>query len=155
MLFRQFDIAAVIEKAKQQYVDQYCTSDRASLSLYRTLEPEYKYADYLSTVKCFSNRRLLSRFRCGCHGLHIDTGRWVGTERKDRLCQVCHSLQDVEDEQHFVFDCPAYSHIRTKHASLFQQTFTVPDFIAKCESNACGGKTAFLVGSVFCLTEFS
>jgi len=69
----------------------------------------------------------------------VDTGRWVGTERKDRLCQVCHSMQDVEDEQHFIFDCPAYSHIRTKHASLFQQTRTVPDFITSCEPNVCGG----------------
>ena len=52
---------------------------------------------------------------------------------------LCHSLQDVEGEQHFVFDCPAYNHIRIKHADLFQQTFTVPEFIARCEPNACGG----------------
>jgi len=92
----------------------------------------------LSSV--FPNRRMLSRFRCGCHGLHVDTGRWIGSERKGRLCQVCHSLQDVEDEQHFIFDCPAYSHIRNKHANLFQQTCTctVPGFIARCEPNAYG-----------------
>ena len=70
---------------------------------------------------------------------HVDTGRWVGTDRKDMLCQVCHSLQDVEDEQHFIFECPAYSHLRIKHASLFQQVCTVSDFMAKCEPNTCGG----------------
>ena len=30
-----------------------------------TLYPEYKYADYLSAVKCWSNRRLISSFRSG------------------------------------------------------------------------------------------
>ncbi len=164
-LFHNFDIATVIEQAKQKHVDRFCTSSElTSLVWYRNLQPDYQYAEYLSTVKCFSNRRLLSRFRCGCHGLHVDTGRWVGTERKDRLCQVCHSSQDVEDEQQFIFDCSAYSHIRTKHASIFQQTRTVPDFIARCESNAWGGFlrecfsleevfSDWIVGSVFCLTE--
>lgn len=139
-LYRKFDIAAVIEQTKQQHVDHFCNNNElASLVLYRSLQPECQYAEYLSTVKCISNRRLLSRFRCGCHGLHVDTGRWVGTERKDRLCQVCHSLQDVEDEQHFIFDCLAYSHITDRHTYLFQQAYTVPDFLARCESNVCGG----------------
>ena len=48
--------------------------------------------------------------------------------REDRLGQVCHSSRDVEDEQHFLFSCPAYSDVRQKHASLFQQAFTVSDF---------------------------
>jgi len=89
--------------------------------LYRTMQPEYKSAEYLSVVKCASNRRLLSRFRTGCHGLRVDTGRWadgVHLDRTDRLCLVCKSLDCVQDEQHFVFDCPAYSHIRSQHLDL-------------------------------------
>ena len=27
----------------------------------------------------------------------------MDTKREDRLCQICHSSKDVEDEQHFVF----------------------------------------------------
>jgi len=83
--------------------------------LCRTMQPEYRPAGCLSVVKCASNRRLISRFRAGCHGLRADTGRWadgVHLDRTDRLCLVCKSLDCVEDEQHFVFDCPAYSHIR-------------------------------------------
>jgi len=82
--------------------------------LYRTMQPEYKYAEYLSVVKCVSNRRLISKFRTGCHGLPVDTGRWadgVHLDNTQRLCLVCKSLDCVEDEQHFIFDCPAYSHI--------------------------------------------
>ena len=49
-LSRNLEIASVIEEAKQ-YVDQYRTiSKLVRLSLYRTLQPECKYADYLATV---------------------------------------------------------------------------------------------------------
>ncbi|KAL3146185.1 hypothetical protein ABBQ32_14176 [Trebouxia sp. C0010 RCD-2024] len=138
-VFGKFDIAAVVDKVKQDYFERYNTSDSSSLTRYRGLQPDHKYAEYLSSVRCFSNRRLLSRFRCGCHGLHVDTGRWVGTGRKDRLCQVCHSDQDVEDEQHFLFHCPAYSDIRRKYAAMFQQAFTAPDLITQTEPNVLGG----------------
>ena len=59
--------------------------------------------------------------------------------RKDRLCLVCKSSQHVEGEHHFVLYCLLYSHVRARHASLFQQTSSVSDFFARCEPNACGG----------------
>ena len=131
----------------------------SSLLLYRTLQPEYQYAHYLSEVKCFSNRRLLSRFRSGCHGLRVDTGRWennVHLDRKDRLCLVCSSAQDVEDEHHFLFDCPAYSSIRASHANLFQCACSVSGFFDNCEANACGGfiRNCFSLRSSI-LTDFT
>ena len=142
-LFHSFDIAAVIDREQQWVTFKYFHDDsHSSLLLYRTLQPEYQYAHYLSEVKCFSNRRLLSRFRSGCHGLRVDTGRWennVHLDRKDRLCLVCSSAQQVEDEHHFLFDCPAYSSIRASHANLFQCACSVSDFFDSCEANACGG----------------
>ena len=105
-VFHKLHVDAIIDRAKLQHVEQFSSnSTSSSIIVSRTLnlQPEYRYAEYLSSVRCFSNRRLLSRFRCGCHGLHLDTGRWVDTKREDRLCQVCHSSRDVEDEQHFLF----------------------------------------------------
>ena len=90
-------------------------------------------------VKCGSDRRLLSRFRSGCHGLRVDTGRWennVHLDRKDRLRLVCSSAQQVQDEHHFLFDCPAYSSIRASHTNLFQCACSVSDFFDSCEANA-------------------
>ena len=78
-------------------------------SLYRTLQPEYQYAHYLSNGKFFSNRSLLSRFRSSCHGLRVDTSRCENNahlDRQDRLCLVRSSAQQVDDEHHFLFDCP-------------------------------------------------
>ena len=142
-LFHSFDIASVIDREKHWVTFSYLHDDsHSSLLLYRTLQPEYQYARYLSEVKCSSNRRLMSRFRSGCHGLRVDTGRWedsVHLNRKDRLCLVCRSSQQVEDEHHFLFDCPAYSSIRASHASLFQCACSVSDFFDSCEANACGG----------------
>ncbi len=113
--------------------------------LYRTMQPEYKYAEYLSVVKCVSNRRLIRWFRTGWHGLCVDTGRQACTDgvhldRTDRLCLVCKSLDCVENEQHFVQICPAYSHIRSQHLDLLQHCCTIADFTFWCEPkrNACG-----------------
>ena len=101
-------LAAIVDKVKQQHVEQHSSNTTSSSPVVcRSLLPdhEYKYADtdheYLSSVRRFSNRRLLSRLRCGCNGLHIDTGRWVDTKREDRprLCRLCHSFEDVEDER--------------------------------------------------------
>ena len=138
-VFHKLQVEAIIDRARLQPVEQFSSnSTSSSMIVYRTLQPEYRYAEYLSSVRCSSNRRLLNRFRCGCH-LRVDTGRWVDTKREDRLCQVCHSSRGVEDEQHFLFSCPAYSDVRQKHASLFQQAFTVSDFFTNSEPNACGG----------------
>ena len=66
-VFHSFDIAAVIDREKHWVTFKIFHDDsHSSLLLYRTLQPEYKYAHYLSKVKCFSNGRLLSRFRSGC-----------------------------------------------------------------------------------------
>ena len=111
-IFHNVHVEAIIDRAKLQHVEQFSSSSTScSTIVYRTSQPEYRYAEYLSSVRCISNRRLLSRFRCGCHGLHVGTGRWVDTKREDRLCQVCHSSKDVEDEQHFLFSCSAYSDV--------------------------------------------
>ena len=46
-------------------------------------------------------------------------------DRTDRLCLVCKSLDCVEDEQHFVFDCPAYSQIGSQHLDPLGACHTV------------------------------
>ena len=55
-VFHSFDIAAVIDREKHWVTFKYVHGDtHCSLLLYRTLQPEYQYAHYLSEVKCFSN----------------------------------------------------------------------------------------------------
>ena len=70
-------------------------------------------------------------------GLHVDIGLWK--DRKDRLCLVCRSSQQVEDEHHFLFDCPAYSSIRASYVSPFRCACSISEVFDNCEANACGG----------------
>ena len=56
-LFPIFDIAPVIERAKLQLAFEYFADvQHNSLMVYRTMQPEYKYAQGLSAVKCASNK---------------------------------------------------------------------------------------------------
>ena len=59
-------------------------------------------------------------------------------DRKHSLCQICHLDQDVEDEQHFLFDCPDYSNVRRKCATMVQHAFTAPDLTTQSERNVFG-----------------
>ena len=43
------------------------------------------------------------KFRLGSHKLPIETGRWRGLERGDRVCAEC---QVLGDEEHFLYVCP-------------------------------------------------
>ena len=67
----------------------------------------------------------------------------------------------MEDEQHFIFDCPAYDHIRVKHVNLLQYCCAVADFSSLCEPDACGGflrdcfAYTILLGKRFYLYEFT
>ena len=43
---------------------------------------EYVLAPYLSALENFRSRRLVSRFRCGCHGRHVDSGQFRKKKKK-------------------------------------------------------------------------
>ena len=63
-----------------------------------------------------SRRRMqrFLRFRLGCHGLPIATGRLAGAShvgRADRVCLACNS-GGVGDEKHMIFECTALAPLR-------------------------------------------
>jgi len=72
----------------------------------------------------FPHVKQLMRLRTGAHHLEVETGRWSNppTPRCQRLCTKC-SRAVVEDELHFLFQCPAYAGIRQKYAATLFQKF--------------------------------
>ena len=56
-------------------------------------------------------RRMLTKLRGGTAELRVETGRWSGLQREERICKQC-SLGEVEDEAHFVLRCEALSEER-------------------------------------------
>ena len=50
------------------------------------------------------------KLRISNHKLNLETGRYDKISRCDRICPVCGL--NIEDEIHFLFNCPKYSSIR-------------------------------------------
>ena len=46
----------------------------------------------------------MARLRGGIAELRVETGRWIGLEREDRLCGQ-YGLREVENVEHFVLRC--------------------------------------------------
>ena len=174
IVYDELYISVIVEREKARWVESFLfDTDHDSLQICRTVykadHSDYRYSDYLSTVRCYPHKRLISRFRCGCHGLHVDTGRFgkysEHCSREDRVCLVCMS-GSVEDEHHFLFDFPAYSHIRQQYSHLFHQASpSVATFLATDQPNGqlpqelfCSktnyfGQSAFSLASEFCRTR--
>ena len=72
----------------------------------------------------------MARFTTGSHWLEIQQGRFLGTERQERICKRC-SLGTVEDEEHMIFVCPLYAPLRLKHTELFAGA---PNVRSVCQS---------------------
>ncbi len=60
-----------------------------------------------------SQRSVFSKLRCGVLPLKIETGIFNAIDRENRICEFC-SLNEVEDEQHFLCRCTLYNDLRVK-----------------------------------------
>ena len=96
--------------------------DRAKLATYFAWcdfgawlrRPAYLFFDFSAAATC-----TFMRFRLGSHDLAVEVGRWQDRRpRCQRLCERC-SMHVVDDEQHLVFECPAFSSARAIRPHLF------------------------------------
>jgi hypothetical protein len=85
------------------------------LRTYSTFKQVFCFENYLNIANA-DLRKELARFRISAHYLMIEKGRFDGKNKyvppSKRLCQVC-NLGAMEDELHFVLDCPRYLPSRT------------------------------------------
>ena len=63
-------------------------------------------------------RGIITRWRLSNHNLKIETGRYKGIPRNERICDSCETL---EDEQHAVFVCVRYNEIRQRYENLLNK----------------------------------
>ena len=98
----------------QHLYDSATPSARKSMEklyLYRSFKTANTYEYYLTHVHSWYHRTTLTNFRCGCFHLQINKGRTLNIPRHLRLCSFC-NLRRVEDEFHFLLECPFYSELR-------------------------------------------
>ena len=76
--------------------------------LYKIHKTEIKIEDYLKVIKNCKHRKALTRLRLSCHQLMIEKGRHQKPflERSLRKCKIC--VNKIEDEAHFLLECPLY-----------------------------------------------
>ena len=71
-------------------------------------------------VKCRRRRRSLTKHRGGKAGLEVETGRWQGVSREERLCKNCQS-EEVEDVEHLLMRCSSVADEREKLVRLMRE----------------------------------
>jgi exonuclease III len=84
------------------------TMSRNKLRTYNKFKASLVKEPYIDILRNRTARKLLAQFRTSSHKLHIETGRYHGTHTLDRTCLTCNS-SDIEDEEHFLTQCPSYS----------------------------------------------
>ena len=74
------------------------------------------------------HRKLIAKLRCSSSDLSIEKERWDSINREDRKCRVCDTDQ-VEDEKHFLLDCPGYIRERKEmYDNIRSRTSRIYDF---------------------------
>ena len=110
-----------VDISAQSILAQLQNPNSGKLKFLNSLKDTYGQETYLKIQK-LSNRRAITKLRRSNHNLAIETGRWTNTERKNRLCTQC-TESKIEDEMHFLFDCPKYSDI------IFERLLSLPSMI--------------------------
>jgi hypothetical protein len=88
--------------------------EKRKLRYYKdVINPNLEDQNYLSVFPSVKKKISIVKIRTNSHELHSETGRWSipKTPWDERVCHLC-DTKKVEDEKHFLLDCPAYTHIR-------------------------------------------
>jgi len=66
---------------------------------------DQKYLSVLTSAKKIIN---IAKIRTNSHELHSETWHWTipKTPWTERICHLCETMS-IEDENHFLLDCPA------------------------------------------------
>ena len=75
-------------------------ADHYKYWVYVQMNPELVSSPFLDRIDRVG--KAMTKFRLGSHKLSIETKRWSGLEREDRLCVSCNILGD---ENHVIYEC--------------------------------------------------
>ena len=92
--------------------------DSSRARLYKEVA-NFCFQPYLDLINVRKFRISFTRLRVSAHRLRIETGRWArpySTPLQERTCLNCNVL---EDEYHFVIECPLYIDLRIKYVPCY------------------------------------
>ena len=87
------------------------------------INPTLEDQNYLSVLINPKKKINISKIRINSHELHSEIGRWTvpKTPWVERICHLCENRK-IEDENHFLLECPTYTHIRYQFHNIFCNT---------------------------------
>ena len=80
---------------------------------------------YLFVLTSSKKKIKITKIRTNSHELHSETDCWAvpKTPWVERICYLCENM-NIEDENHFLLKCLAYSHIRYQFHNLCCQNYS-------------------------------
>lgn len=105
----------IFDIAKQEIMSQIQCSSKCNV--YKYLIDNFCIQTYLSKPIPSQYKKYLSKFRLSSHQLAIEVGRFKKVEKCNRFCFKCRNT--IEDEFHFILQCPLYSYYRTKYIKSY------------------------------------
>lgn len=113
-IFDEKNLLTLKERLSKHFMDKCINeihdSDKyPKLRTYKTFKSEFKSENYLTWPCSKGHTVALTKFRLSSHNLAIETGRYTRpkTPSSERKCTLCEEDQ-VEDEKHFLLQCPYY-----------------------------------------------
>ena len=94
----------------------------SKLRTYSQFKQDFQTENYLLNFNNFEKRKYFTKLRISSHDLQVDlylpvsheTGRYNKPRKtpvEKRICPYC-NMQNIEDEFHFVMECPNYKELR-------------------------------------------
>ena len=81
------------------------------LRTYRLYKSNFGEELYVGNILSKQQRMTIAKLRSCTLPLAIETGRYINIPLENRVCKCCNN-GDVENEEHFIFDCVSYSALR-------------------------------------------
>ena len=89
----------------------------------------YSLPSHMQDISSRSSRVRLAQFRTGSHWLGVESGRWIGLQREQRVCKRC-GCGALDDEAHMIWGCSSLIDQRLRHIDLFADgAATVESFL--------------------------
>ena len=84
-------------------------------------------------------KHMIIRFRSTSFPLAIQAGRCSKHKipRSQRLCKAC-NMKCMEDDKPFLLECPAYTHIRHRFATIFTPSASPASILNICDQSLLG-----------------
>ena len=114
--FKKFTKDSIQKKYKEWWAKSLSDADSVRLNFYRSIKHTFMEEKYLE-LPHFSQRRVISKFKCSDHRLEIEIGRHKKPEktpRERRFCRICND-KSIETEEHFLTECKLYDQTKAKY----------------------------------------